>query len=88
MLNGNTLAYEALLIHFEATHAFALKIYVGGINAISGGRQAESPDEMCARQSTNPQQDYVVLPQQEWLDGIALPGGVTRQFIAVPSASG
>lgn len=82
------IAYEALSIHFVATHAFAIKIYIGGINAISGGQQAENPEEMYARQSTNPLQDYIVLPQQEWLDGIALPGGVTRQFVAVPSASG
>lgn len=57
MLNRKTLAYEALSIHFVATHAFAIKIYVGGINAISGVRQAE----MYARQSTNPLQDYIVL---------------------------
>lgn len=82
------IAYEALSIHFEATHAFAIKIYIGGINAISGAQQAESLEEMYARQSTNPLQDYIVLPQQQWLDGIALPGGVTRQFVAVPSASG
>lgn len=82
------IAYEALSIHFVATHAFAIKIYIGGINAISGRPQAEYPEEMYARQSTNPLQDYIVLPQQEWLDGIALPGGVTRQFVAVPSASG
>lgn len=81
-------AYEALSIYFVATHAFAIKIYIGGINAISGGQQAESAEEMYARQSTNPVQDYIVLPQQQWLDGIALPGGVTRQFVAVPSASG
>ncbi|KAL9110597.1 MAG: hypothetical protein Q9227_004955 [Pyrenula ochraceoflavens] len=33
-------------------------------------------------------QDYVVTPNQLWLDGIALEPGVVRQFTAVPMGSG
>lgn len=33
-------------------------------------------------------QDYVVVPQQLWLDGIASQDGKVRQFVAMPLGSG
>lgn len=35
-----------------------------------------------------PLQDYVVVPGQEWLDGIASSNGTVRQFVAMPFGSG
>jgi hypothetical protein len=29
-------------------------------------------------------QDYVVVPGQEWLDGICVAPGIVRQFVAMP----
>lgn len=29
-------------------------------------------------------QDYVILPEQQWLDGIATSNGLVRQFVAMP----
>jgi hypothetical protein len=35
-----------------------------------------------------PIQDYVVIPNQKWLDGIATTTGKVRQFFAMPTGSG
>ncbi|KAB2578679.1 Ubiquitin-60S ribosomal protein L40 [Lasiodiplodia theobromae] len=83
---------EAMWIKFKSSRAFAIKIFVGGINAVSGELQYE--DEACQRrllekyESGQCVQDYVVSPQQPWLDGIADRNGTVRQFVAMPLGSG
>ncbi len=32
--------------------------------------------------------NYLVLPQQPWLDGVAVRKGVIRQFVAMPLGAG
>jgi hypothetical protein len=77
-------------IKFSAKEPFALKIYVGGVNAISGVPIKESPEAALKRLqlSDKVKQDYVVLPEQPWLDGIASDDGRIRQFVAMPKGSG
>jgi hypothetical protein len=77
-------------IKFSAKEPFALKIYVGGVNAISGVPIKESPEAALKRLQLSGQvkQDYVVLPDQPWLDGIASDDGRIRQFVAMPKGSG
>jgi hypothetical protein len=77
-------------IKFSAKEPFALKIYVGGVNAISGVPIKEKPEAMLKRLqlSDKVKQDYVVLPDQPWLDGIASDDGRIRQFVAMPKGSG
>lgn len=77
-------------IRFSAKEPFALKIYVGGVNAISGVPINETPEAMLQRLklSDKVKQDYVVLPEQPWLDGIASEDGRIRQFVAMPKGSG
>ncbi|KAJ6481681.1 hypothetical protein C8R45DRAFT_309655 [Mycena sanguinolenta] len=58
----------------------AIKISVGGINAITGGKRDEKPPDGL--------QDYVVGGKQPWLDGIATEPGVVRQFIAMKLGHG
>ncbi|KAJ6588408.1 hypothetical protein B0H19DRAFT_1248071 [Mycena capillaripes] len=58
----------------------AIKISVGGINAITGGKCDEKPP--------NGAQDYVVGGRQIWLDGIATEPGVVRQFVAMKLGHG
>ena len=69
---------EALWIGFHAAEwkPNAVKIAVGGINVISGqpfndGLNADP-------------QDYIVCPDQPWLDGINSGHGSIRQFVAMP----
>jgi len=71
---------EALWIRFSTRYPFAVKVAAGKINAVTGeswttGLQADP-------------QNYVVLPEQPWLDGFAVRKGVIRQFVAMPLGAG
>jgi hypothetical protein len=85
--NGHNLA---MWINFSASQPFAIKLYVGGVNAISGVPINETPEAMIKRLqvSEKVKQDYIVLPEQPWLDGIASEDGRIRQFVAMPKGSG
>lgn len=83
---------EAMWINFKANSPFAIKIYVGGVNAISGDPALETEATMKRPQQLMKEnkniQDYVVAPTQLWLDGIAVGDGTVRQFVATPLGSG
>ncbi|KAH6687404.1 integral membrane protein [Plectosphaerella plurivora] len=83
---------EAMWMAFTASRPFALKIYVGGVNAVSGFPMVENDKtrEKRARmlKENKEIQDYVVTPNQPWLDGIVSEDGKIRQFIAQPKGSG
>lgn len=71
-----------MLIQFKAKRKFALKILLGSVNGISG----ETVDLNKPAQP-NPEQDYVVVPGQPWLSGIATAPGQVKQFVAIPYGS-
>ncbi|KAL8947960.1 MAG: hypothetical protein Q9222_005807 [Ikaeria aurantiellina] len=83
---------EAMWIRFKSEEAFAIKIFLGGVNAVSGEPMKENPATTLRRQTKMADgkmiQDYVVTPKQLWLDGIASNQGSVRQFVAVPFGSG
>jgi hypothetical protein len=74
---------EALWLEFGGPwwKPHALKVGIGGIDAMSGA--AFDPAVLTA----DPQ-DYVVIPDQPWLDGINAGDGFIRQFVAVPLGEG
>lgn len=73
---------EALWISFGGSwwRPSAVKIGVGGVNAISG----EPLDD----EIRPGRQDYVVCPDQPWLDGINAGDGMIRQFVGVQLGQG
>jgi hypothetical protein len=73
---------EAMWLGFDAApwKPNAVKIAVGRVNAVSG----EPWDEFLHDQP----QDYLVCPDQPWLDGINAGPGYIRQFVAVPLGMG
>jgi hypothetical protein len=73
---------EAMWINFNAPggYPFALKIATGKICAVSG-------DEWVNHLNLDPQ-DYVVVPDQPWLDGYCVDKGLIRQFVAMPLGDG
>jgi hypothetical protein len=73
---------EAMWLAFEAAHwkPNAVKIGVGGVNALSG-------DPWDERLRDDPQ-DYLVAPNQPWLDGVIAGEGIIRQFVAMPLGQG
>ncbi len=72
---------EALWLAFDGTEwkPNAVKVAVGGVNAISGTAWDDGLN-------ANPQ-NYLVCPNQPWLDGINAGDGFIRQFVATPLGS-
>lgn len=71
---------EAMWMSFESTIPCALKIVSGSVNALTGERDLQELD-------SDPQ-NYVVVPDQPWLDGFKVSKGTVRQFVAMPVGSG
>lgn len=71
---------EALWLNFQGDYPVAIKLGAGKINAVTG----EGWREGLHRKP----QDYLVIPEQPWLDGFAVSKGVIRQFVATPLGEG
>jgi len=79
---------EAMWLNFDAQwveehdteYPFAVKIAAGKVNAVTG---ATWSNDLHRRP-----QDYVVAPDQPWLDGFCVQKGIIRQFVAMPLGSG
>lgn len=94
-----------IYFHCKGAQSYMIKIYVGGINAISGEPAKEDNETIARRQAKLADlqddgsdeskeklaaalQDYVVVPGQQWLDGVAVAPGKVKQFVAMPFDSG
>jgi hypothetical protein len=79
-------------IQFSSTSSYAIKIYVGAVNAVSGEPAVETAATKLRRRNLFSQvksvQDYIVTPYQLWLDGISTTEGKVRQFVAMTKGSG
>jgi hypothetical protein len=71
---------EALWINFSTDYPFAVKVATGKINAVTG--------ELWQTDLQADPQNYLILPEQPWLDGFAVRKGVIRQFVAMPLGAG
>jgi tetratricopeptide (TPR) repeat protein len=73
---------EAMFLEFSGFkwHPSVAKIAVGNINAVTG--------EEFTNAIRPHKQDYIVVPDQKWLDGINSLNGRVRQFIAMPLGKG
>jgi hypothetical protein len=73
---------EAMWIRFSSSsdYPFAVKVATGKINAISGEGWMNGLHRY--------PQDYVVVPDQPWLDGFSVAKGTIRQFVAAPLGEG
>ena len=71
---------EAMWISFDSDYPCAVKIAAGKINAITG-------ETWCDELRTN-KQDYIVTPDQPWLDGFNVGEDIVRQFVAMPLGEG
>ena len=80
---------EAMWLYFDGAldeerwveYPFAIKIATGKINAVSGQTWQDGIHR-------HPQQDYMVVPKQPWLDGYCVEKGIVRQFVAMPMGAG
>lgn len=79
---------EALWLDFRsdyisshgAEYPFAIKVATGKINAVAGSRWTDWLQRA--------PQDYMVAPEQPWLDGFSVEKGFIRQFVAMPLGAG
>jgi hypothetical protein len=71
---------EALWMSFQSPQLMAVKVGVGKVDALSGRRWNE--------RLTKRPQNYLVCPDQPWLDGINAGDGFIRQFVAMPLGMG
>ena len=71
---------EAMWITLDGPYPMAVKVAAGKINALTG-------DEWSNELSSDPQ-DYMVVPEQPWLDGFCVEKGLIRQFVAMPLGEG
>lgn len=85
---------EALWIDFSGRYPIAIKIGTGKINAISGSQWSgglqhpRQVSEINSKKAIKAKQDYVVIPEQPWLDGYCAGETVIRQFVAMPLGTG
>lgn len=81
---------EAMWILFTCWRKsrFVVRPFLGGINAISGEPLVGDMLAMLKKlNSVSPKQDYLALPEQPWLDGVASSPGLIKQFVATPMLS-
>lgn len=79
---------EAMWLSFTSAHVpghgvpypFAVKVATGKVDAVSG--RAWTPG------LHRGPQDYLVIPEQPWLDGYCVERGLIRQFVAMPLGAG
>lgn len=71
---------EAMWISFSSLYPYAVKIGAGKINAVTG--------KAWSNVLSDDPQDYLVVPDQDWLDGFSVGKGLIRQFIAMPLGDG
>ena len=71
---------EALWLNLNSDYPFAVKVATGKINAITGEAWSDGIHR-------DPQ-DYMVTPEQPWLDGYCVEKGTIRQFVAMPLGGG
>ncbi len=79
---------EAMWLSFQSDHLddhevaypFAVKVATGKIDAVTGESWAEGL-------RAGPQ-NYMVVPEQPWLDGYCVERGFIRQFVAMPLGAG
>jgi hypothetical protein len=79
---------EAMWVYFDSNYSvargarypFAVKIYTGKINAVTGERFKNGLHD--------DEQDYLAIPGQPWLDGYCVSKGSIRQFVAAPLGQG
>jgi hypothetical protein len=73
---------EAMWLHFGGVHwrPNAVKVGVGKVDALTGKPFSMTLDD--------DEQNYLVAPQQPWLDGINAGDGFIKQFVAMPLGMG
>jgi len=71
---------SSYIIDHETSYPFAVKIAAGKIDAVTGENWTNGLHGL--------PQDYMVVPEQPWIDGFCVEKGTIRQFVAMPLGEG
>ena len=71
---------EATWLSFSSRYPMAVKVAAGKIDALTG--------ENWKNTLTTSPQNYLIIPDQPWLDGFCVQKGLIRQFVAMPLGEG
>ena len=71
---------EAMWLHFDTAYPMAVKVAGGKIDALTGEHWTNDLSPL--------RQNYLVVPDQPWLDGFSVGKGLIRQFVAMPLGQG
>jgi len=71
---------SAYIPEHETSYPFAVKIAAGKIDAVTGENWTNGLHGL--------PQDYMIVPEQPWLDGFCVEKGTIRQFVAMPLGEG
>ena len=74
------LLFQTGYIERQGSYPFAIKVAAGKVDAVTG---KDWHDGLHRRP-----QDYMVSPEQPWLDGYCVEKGLIRQFVAMPLGAG
>jgi hypothetical protein len=80
---------EAMWMAFDCHESvkFAIRPFLGGVNGISGKTILPGEDAQPDEAAIPKQQDYITVPEQKRLDGIAVSPGLVKQFVATQMMS-
>jgi hypothetical protein len=73
---------EAMWMSFSYGYPCMVRVGTGGVSALTGEAWSPVPDPVAKPQ------DYLVVPEQPWLDGFNVGKDVIRQFVAAPLGEG
>ncbi len=72
--------HSAFISEHGTNYPFAVRIAAGKIDALTGEQWTNGIHGI--------PQDYLVVPEQPWLDGFCVEKGIIRQFVAMPLGEG
>lgn len=79
---------EAMWVSFGGNGQCAVKMGVGGKNAMTGSDWKDDDETRANPLASDPYQNYMVRPSQPWLDGFHSDEKTVRQFVAMPLGEG
>jgi hypothetical protein len=74
------LNFDVATVTDQGNYPFAIKVAAGKVDTVTGKAWSQKLHQ-------HPQ-DYLVAPEQPWLDGYSVERGVIRQFVAMPLGAG
>jgi hypothetical protein len=77
---------EALWIKFTSTYIYDRNCYYPFAVKVSAGKRSAVTGKTWSK--TLRENDYLIIPEQPWIDGFVVENGLVKQFVAIPLGMG